>query len=790
MRYTGQPLKRLEDPRLVMGHGSFVDDLQLPDMLHARVLRSPHAHARLRSIESAAVRQIPGVVAVLTGRDLAGVLPNLPSRAMAGEWQVDEVHAPEHPVLAHDKVCYVGQPVAVVVARDRYVARDAVDLMQVEYDPLPPILDPFEAAREDAVPIHAHLGTNIALRICHDRQGHALDTAFARADRIVQQRYEVQRLAPVPLETRGVVAHYQAQDDLLTLWASTQGPHRVRRQLAQLLNRPESRVRVIAPDVGGGFGEKGGAFPEDVAIAYLAVTLGQPIKWVADRQENMLGFHGRGHSVDVEAAVQNDGLLLGIRLRIVADAGAYFGNSTPGPPYRASHRIIGPYKTPAARVEVLGVITNKPPTGAYRGAGGPEAAFCMERTMDLIAQELDLDPAEVRRKNFIAPEAFPYLTPTGLTYDSGNYAKALDRALELADYASWRDRARRRPHPQAPYIGIGLATVIKMSGGSGESRAEEAWITVEPSGQIVARTGVSPHGQGSVTAFAQIVADALGVTPADVRVLHGDTAVVPSGGGTGSTRGTVVGGSALYVVAQQARAALSQSAAAVLHCAAEDVDLQEGRVFNRQHPAHAITFAELAATVCQAHQAPQAPEVGLQFSGHFVLGAPYQNPHAFSAHVAVVEVAPDTGAVAIVRYVAVHDCGRIINPLLVQGQVHGGIVQGIGQALCEGMVYSPEGQPLTGSLLDYALPRAAGLPALCTDTVETPSPMNPLGSKGVGELPTVAAPAAVANAVLDALAGCGVRHIDTPLTPEKIWRAIAAHTTSDVGSSGLRGAAS
>jgi aerobic carbon-monoxide dehydrogenase large subunit len=775
MSYTGQPLKRLEDPRLVTGNGSFVDDLRLPDMLYARVLRSPHAHARLRSIESAAARRLPGVVAVLTGGDIAGVLPDLPSRAMAGEWQVDEVHAPEHPALAQDKVCYVGQPVAVVVARERYVARDAVDLMQVDYEPLRPILDPLEAMRADSAPIHVHLGTNIALRISHDRQGHALDAAFARADRIVRQRYEVQRLAPVPLETRGLVAHYQPQEDLLTVWASTQGPHRVCRQLAYLLKRPESRVRVIAPDVGGGFGEKGGAFPEDVAIVYLAVTLGQPIKWVADRQENMLGFHGRGHSVAVEAAVQNDGTLLGIRLRIVADAGAYFGNSTPGPPYRASHRIIGPYKTPAARVEVLGVITNKPPTGAYRGAGGPESAFCMERTMDLIAQELHLDPGEVRRKNFIAPEAFPYQTPTGLTYDSGNYARALERALELADYTGWRARARRRQQPQEPYIGIGLATVIKMSGGSGESRAEEAWITVEPSGRVVARTGVSPHGQGSETAFAQIVADALGVRPADVQVLHGDTAVVPSGGGTGSTRGTVVGGSALYVVAQQVRAALAQSAAAVLHCAAEDVVLQEGRVFNRQRPAPAITFAALAATACDAQQGPQGAAAGLQFSGHFVLGAPYQNPHAFSAHVAVVEVDPDTGEVAIVRYVAVHDCGRVINPLLVRGQVHGGIVQGIGQALCESMVYSPEGQPLTGSLLDYALPRATGLPALHTDTVETPSPMNPLGIKGVGELPTVAAPAAVANAVLDALAGFGVRHIDTPLTPEKIWRAMHAY---------------
>ncbi len=774
MSYAGQPLKRLEDPTLLTGNGSFIDDIRLPDMLHAHVVRSLYAHARLRAVDVAAALRLPGVVAILTADDIADVLRDLPTRAMEGEWQVEAMHAPEQPVLARGKACYVGQPVAVVVARDRYVARDAVDLIQVDYEPLRPILDPLEAAREDSSPIHEHLGTNIALRIRHDRQGHDLDAAFAQADRIIRQRYEVQRIAPVPLETRGLVAHYQPQEDLLTIWASTQGPHRVRRQLAQLLNRPESRVRVIAPDVGGGFGEKGGVFPEDVAIAYLAMSLRRPIKWVADRQENMLGFHGRGHLVDVEAAVKNDGSLLGIQLRIVADAGAYFGNSTPGPPYRASHRIIGPYRTPAARIEVLGVITNKPPTGAYRGAGGPESAFCMERTIDLIAKELNLDPAAVRRQNFIPPEAFPYQTPTGLTYDSGNYAKGLDRALELADYASWRAKARQRHDPHAPLIGVGLATVIKMSGGSGDSRAEEAWIQIEPSGHIIARTGVSPHGQGSETAFAQIVADALGVTPADVRVLHGDTDVVPSGGGTGSTRGTVVGGSALYVVAQQARQQLAHLTSTLLQCPAEETAFQDGHIFNRQQPAQAMTFAAAVAAACQTQQAPPGTEAGLQFSGRFILGAPYQSPHAFSAHVAVVEVDPDTGEVTILRYVAVHDCGRIINPLLVRGQVHGGIVQGIGQALCEGMVYNSEGQPLTGSLLDYAIPVAAGLPELLTDTIETPSPMNPLGIKGVGELPTVAAPAAVANAVLDALSGFGVRHIDTPLTPEKIWRAMHA----------------
>jgi|TARA_B100000446_G_scaffold106916_1_gene99981 carbon-monoxide dehydrogenase large subunit len=738
-------------------------------MLHAAFLRSPHAHARIRSVDVAAALRMPGVEAVLTGDDILGIVPDLPTRSMSGEWEVDEFKAPEHPALAVGKVSYVGQTVAVVVAQDPGQARDALELIQVDYEPLPVVLDPWEAASSDSIPIHDELGTNVALRIHHDRQGEDLDKAFAQADRIVEQRYDVQRLAPVPMETRGLVAHYQPEDDFLTIWASTQGAHRVQRQTSRLLDFPEAKIRVIAPDVGGGFGEKGGVFPEDLAVSYLALKLGKPVKWVADRQENMLGFHGRGHSVNVEAAVQNDGTILGIRLQIVGDGGAYFGNSTPGPPYRASHRIIGPYKTPTARIEVLGVVTNKPPTGAYRGAGGPESAFCMERTVDLVARELGLDPVEVRRKNFISPDDFPYMTPTGLTYDSGDYDTVFDRTLEMADYSGWREKARESKNGNGPLIGVGVATVIKMSGGSGESRNEEAWLKIEPDGRITVLTGISPHGQGSATAFAQVVADQLGVTPADVQVLHGDTAVVPSGGGTGATRATVVGGSALYLVAEEARHKLVSIAAHQLGCAEVDVVLEEGQAFSRHDPGRTVAFRDLAAAAYSEEQLPPGVTAGLDFSGSFTLGQPYQSPHSFSTHVVAVQVNRENGVVEILSYTAIHDCGRILNPMLVEGQVHGGIAQGIGQALWEGMAYSPDGQPLTASLMDYAMPSAQGLPELNLDTYETPSPMNPLGIKGVGELPTVAAPAAVANAVMDALSGFGVRHIDTPLTPEKVW---------------------
>jgi carbon-monoxide dehydrogenase large subunit len=766
MRYSGQALKRFEDLRLLTGRGVFVDDVQLPGMLHVAVLRSPHAHARIRSIAASAARAAPGVMAVLTGADTAGVLPPVPTRAMVGGWEVAEMRAVEQPVLARDKVCYVGQPVAAVAATDRYRARDAAALIEVDYEPLPAVLDPLAALQDQVGPIHEEIGTHVGLRVVH--VGGDLEAAFAAADRVVAQRYHVQRLAPVPLEPRGVAAEYRPQDDFLTVWNATQAPHRVRRYLAQSLRRSESRVRVIAADVGGGFGEKGCMFPEDLLIPYLAVLLRRPVKWVAERHENMLTFHGRGHTVDVEAAVKGDGTVLGLRVRIVADLGAYFLLSTPAVPFLASHRIAGPYRIPAMRVEVLGVLTNKAPTGAYRGAGGPEAAFCMERTIDLIARDLRLDPAEVRRRNFIPPEAFPYTTPTGVTYDSGQYARGLERALELADYAAWRRLAGQR-RSQEPLIGVGLATVVKASGAYGDYRTDSAQVSIAPTGRITAYTGVSPHGQGSATAFAQLVADELGVSPAEVEVHHSDTALFPSGGGTGASRGLAVGGSALYTVLQQARQRLARIAAHLLQCPAEELIFTEGRICRRQAPHQSVSLAEVAAAAYDAARLPPGLEAGLEFRGSFTLP---DNPYAFGAHVAVVEVDRHTGAVRILKYVAVHDCGRIINPKLVEGQMYGGTAQGIGQALSEAMIYTADGQPLTGSLLDYAVPKADDIPELLLDTMETPSPTNPLGVKGIGELPTVAAPAAIANAIMDALADVGVRHIDTPLTPEKIWRAL------------------
>ena len=760
----GQSLKRFEDPRLVTGMGSFVEDITFPNITHAVVIRSPHAHAVIRAIDASMAQALPGVLATLTGADIDGVLADLPLRPFPANEAVIAMNAPTHPVLARERVHYVGQPVAMIVAEDAVTAQDGAELVAVDYEILPPVLAPSDALEQE--PIHAHLGSNLGMHLRY--QGGDLERAFSEADHVVEQSYQLQRLAPAPLETRGVVAQYQPQDDHLVVWDSTQEPHQVWRQLSELLKREEDKITVIAPDVGGGFGEKGCVYPEEVLVPYLCLKLGRPVKWVENRQENMLAFHARGHQVDVEAAASGDGTILGMRIRILVDLGAYFLTASAAVPMLSAQRMVGPYKTPAVSVEVLGVTTNKPPTGPYRGAGGPESAFCMERTLDLIAGDLDLDPAEVRKINFIQPEQFPYRTPTGLTYDSGQYQRGLDRVLELADYANWRSRSRQG-RPGGPLIGVGLATVVKASGGRGDFLVESARLEVDSSGRISGYTGLSPHGQGTETAFAQIVARELGVSPAAVQFHHGDTSLFPQGHGTAASRGTVTGGSALYLVARQAQEKLARIASHMLDCPMDQVAFAEGRVYDQADAGQSLDFNQVAASAYDEERLPPGTTPGLDFSETFTLP---DNAFSYGAHVAVVEVDQDTGDVEIVRYVAVNDCGRLLNPLLVEGQMHGGIAQGIGQALTEDMVYTQDGQPATGSLLDYALPTAAGIPHMVLDTIETPSPTNPLGAKGVGELPTVAAPAAVANAVMDALRDAGVRHIDTPLTPEKIWRAL------------------
>ena len=771
--YTGQSIKRFEDHRLLTGQSSYVDDMTRPGMLHALIIRSPHGHARIRSIDPSAALALPGVAAVVTAQDIADIAV-LPTRESA---DADELRPPRHPALAVDKACYAGQPVAIVLAENIYTAEDAVELVAIDYEILPAVVDPREATTEGAPVIHEQFGSNIVLRTVN--AGGDLDGAFAGADCVITQRFDVQRVAPAPMEPRGLLAEYDAEADLLTVWDSTQHPHEIREHLAHLLARPLESVRVACPDVGGGFGEKGCFFPEELAIPYLAMKLGRPIKWVESRQENMLCFHGRGHSIDMEAAAQSDGTLLGIRVKVTADLGAYFFMSTPTVPILTSHRLTGPYRTPAMSVEVVGVATNKSVTGAYRGAGGPEAAFCMERAVDLVAQELGLDPADVRRRNFIPPDAFPYETPTGIIYDSGEYAAVFERSLEMSNYDQWRERSRQQavPSPSGggsgwgrPLIGVGIAAVVKGSGAKVTFLEEHARCIVGPEGDVEVHTGISPHGQGTETTFAQVVADQLGIAPGDVRVRHSDSAILPHGGGTSASRGVIAGGTVLYNVVQEAREKLIAVAGHLLGCPSGDVDLTEGRAVDRNNPSRSVPFAQLAAAAHNEELLPPGEEPGVDFDGANTLT---RSPYAFGSHVAVVEVSRENGAIKILHYTGVHDSGKVINPMLYDGQIHGAIAQGIGQALWEGMVYDSTGQPLSGSLMDYVMPKSIDLPDFDLDsTYETPSPITALGVKGIGELPTLAAPVAIANAVMDALSSAGVKHIDTPLTPEKVWQAL------------------
>ena len=760
--YTGTPLKRFEDGPLLRGQGSYVDDIQLPNMLYASVVRSIHAHARILSIDASAARSMPGVVDVLTARDLEGKARDIPVDVRE---DVEYLTIPEHPVLAGEKVCYVGQLVAVVVAQDRYTARDALDLVQVEYEPLPPVLNPLEATQGKPRLIHEGLSTNIAMRI--REKGGDVEAAFSRADHIVRERYESPRLSAAPMEARGVVASYQPQEEMLTIWTSTQVPHRIKTCLPMVLTAPPKNIRVVAPDVGGGFGQKVEIWPEEIAISYLSTKLERPIKWIEDRMENLLCYQGRGYTGDVEAAVNKDGSILAMRYRIVADVGAYFMARSASPLINAAHRVAGPYDIPNMEVECLGVLTNKPPTGPYRGAGGPESSLLLERIVNRIARELGLDPVEVRRRNFLSKEAFPHTTATGLTYDSGDYAPALDRALELGQYHHWR-QVQRETGPDEPLIGVGVATVVKSSGGRGETRISNALVRVEPTGQVKVYTELSPHGQGTETSFAQIAADQLGVRPEDVQVLHGDSEMLPSGQGTYASRGLTVGGSAVFLGLQEARNKISLIASRLLGCSPEDIVLQEGKVFNRRDPEQAMAFSQVASAAQRQDLLPPGLESGLDFPVDYTLPA---TPFSFAAHVVVVQVDQHTGEVKFLRYAAVHDCGPTINPMIVDGQLHGGIAQGIGQALSEGMLYSPEGQPLTSSFMDYVMPMAENMPILLLDRQETPSPTNPMGIKGAGELPTVASPVAVANAIVDALSAVNP-HIDIPLTSEKVWRAL------------------
>ena len=766
-KLIGEPIKRREDPRLITGLATYVDDIKLPRMLHMSIVRSTHAHARLRRVDVSRARSAPGVALVLTGAEAKAWGEALPTASEVPEMKA----ATRYPLSADGVVRFVGEGIAAIVADDRYVARDAAELVDVEYEDLPVVVDARKAMAPGAPILHTDFGTNVcAIMPVGDKD--ATDAAFREADVTIKQWMVNHRLIPNAMEARGVVANYDPGQETLTVWSSTQVPHLLRTLLSTLVRMPEHKVRVIAPEVGGGFGSKIDVYAEDVLVPLASIHLQRPVKWIEDRTENFLAtIHGRDIHAEIELAARRDGRLLGQRIRVVADIGAYQQLLTATIPSLTMLMFPGLYKVPTLYGEVTEVYTNKTPTDAYRGAGRPEATYFIERAMDILARKLGMDPAEVRRVNFIEKDSFPFQTTTGLVYDSGDYEPALDLALEKAGYADLR-RRQQEMRSRGRYLGIGLSTYVEICGiGPSAIVPAGGWeggtVRVERTGKVTVLTGTSPHGQGGETAFAQIVAEEIGVPIEDVTVIHGDTAQVPFGIGTFGSRAIAIGGTAIMMSVGKVKEKAKRFAGHMLEAAPADVIYDQGRLYVQGHADKALTIQEVAWAAWDGRHLPADTEPGLETTSYF---EPSNCTFPFGAHVAVVEVDPDTGKVDLQRYISVDDCGKVINPMIVEGQIHGGLAQGIGQALMEEAVYDEDGQLLTGSLMDYNLPKADQLPSFELSRTETPTPVNPLGAKGVGEAGTIGSTPAIVNAVVDALAPFGVEHVDMMLRPEKIWR--------------------
>ncbi len=763
-KLVGKRIRRREDPRLITGTATYVDDIQMPGMHYAAIVRSPHAAARIRAIDTKAAAETPSIAAIYTGKDTAKVGPVPCGGSLPG------LRVPHHYILATDRVYFVGHPVAVVVGTDKYLARDAAEKIEIDWDVLPAVADPEKAIAAGAPPVHPEWPDNVAFN--YHQEGGDVDKAFAEADVVVKQRITSQRLIPSSMETRGVVAEWRGADRQLNLYTSTQVPHLVRTLVAGMLGLEENRMRVIAPEVGGGFGSKLNIYAEEALMGFIAMQIGKPVKWIESRRENFLcTIQGRGHVDYFELAAKKDGTILGIKLKLIQDLGAYHQLLTPVIPTLSVLMMPGLYRTKNIRADIVGAFTNCVPTDAYRGAGRPEATHGIERMVDILADELKIDPAEIRLKNFVHNEEFPFPTATGLMYDSGNYAAPLEKALATVDYQKLRAE-QTEARKQGKLMGIGICTYGEICG-IGPSPAtpaggwESATVKIEPSGKVTVLTGICHHGQGEETTFAQIAADELGVDIDDILILRGDTAIVQYGIGTFGSRGTAIGGTALYFALQELRTKIKKFGAMLLE--SDDVSFANGQVTCNK-TGKSKSLAEIAGASYRALKLPPNTEPGLN-STHF--WEPPNFTFGFGAHLVVTDIDTDTGQVKVRRYLAVDDCGNILNPLIVDGQVHGGVAQGLGQALWEEAVYDDNGQLLTGEFMDYAMPRAHMMPWIESDHTITPSPVNPLGVKGVGEAGTIGCSPAVVNSVVDALSHLGVRHIDMPLTPEKIWKLVA-----------------
>jgi carbon-monoxide dehydrogenase large subunit len=768
-RWLGAPIPRNEDPRLLVGQGLFVDDVRLPGMVHAAVLRSPHAHARIRRIDVRKALEHPDVLLVLTHADLP---PSLQQPLPKLIPHPDLKHHKTQYALAPDKVRHVGEPVAFVVATSRYAAEDALELIEVDYEPLPAVVDLEEAAAGRPALVHEDIGTNVAAHSVQ-RVGD-YEAARARAHLVLARRFVVDRGCASPMETRGVVAHWDPPTRQLTVWDSTQAPIPIRNGLAALLGLPQKDVRVVAPDVGGGFGPKIMMFyPEEVLVPLAAMRLGRPVKWIEDRQEHFVATnHERTQIHDAEIALDRDGRILGVRTVFLHDAGAYipYGLIVP---IVAECTLPGPYKIPNYHAEFRAVFTNKTMVSPYRGAGRPHGVFVMERLLDLAARQLGLDRAEIRRRNFIQPHEFPYdvgliyQDNAPLVYDSGNYPAALERALEAVGYPRWpEEKARYRAEGRR--VGLGFACYVE---GSGIGPYEGCRLTVEPSGKVYVATGVGTQGQGHPTSFAQVVAEALGVDVRDVHVVTGDTAAFSWGTGTFASRAAVVAGSAVHLAAQAVRQKALQVAASLLEASPDDLELVDGQVRVRGAPSRSVSLGEVAraANPLRGVLPAEWEGPGLEATRYF---APPRGTFSHGVHAALVEVDPETATVRFLKYVVVHDCGVVLNPLILDGQIHGGVAQGIGGSFFERLVYDESGQLLTGSFLDFHIPTAVEVPDIEVHHQETPSPLNPIGAKGAGEGGVIPVPALLAQAVEDALDDLDLEVTEMPLHPDALFRLI------------------
>jgi carbon-monoxide dehydrogenase large subunit len=775
-KLVGERVKRREDPRLIQGRGTYVDDIKIVGMQHLAFKRSDIAHGRIRSIDVSAARAMDGVEAVFTGAEIAELLGPMPIGT--------PFPSPPHRAVANDVVRYAGEPVAVVVASNRYTARDAADAIVVDIEPLPAVIDPELAMTGKPTVIHADFANNLAVALVPSGTGvsadlstvdnSAIDAAFAKAEVVVSQRMMNQRLVPNAMEPRGVVAHFEPGKGTMTIWSSTQNPHILRTMIAAMTGLGQDQVRAIAPEVGGGFGAKINIYGEEYVAAVLTKQLGLPVKWIEDRSEAFVATtHGRDIIGYIDVAANRDGKVLGLKMRLIADIGAYNMLLTAAIPTLTMLMANGTYDIPAIRTTLTEVFTNKTPTDAYRGAGRPEATYFVERAMDMLARELKMDPAVLRRRNFIPKDKFPYATQMGAVYDSGDYDKALDAALKACDWKALvaeRDAARK----EGRLVGVGLAMYVEVCGlGPSSSLPTGGWehgqVTIERDGRISATTGASPHGQGNETTFGQMLADQFSVPLEHVTILHGDTGVVKQGIGTFGSRSQAVAGTALHLAGGKVKAKMAKFAAALLEAHEDDIVFESGRVGVRGAPASSKSFAEVAGYAYVPVPLPPGLEPGLSDEAFF---EPANNTYPFGCHISMLEIDRETGEPTLLRLVAVDDAGNLINPLIVEGQIHGGLAQGVGQAMIEEAVYSDDGQLLTGSFMDYAMPRATDFPRFEMVSTVTPTPVNPLGAKGVGEAGTLGSTPCIVNAAVDALSDFGVKHVDMMLRPEKLWRLI------------------